>query len=90
MTSPRRVLAALVARYDERGSPLSPAVIATALDGDPDPCAVERCLDRLAGCELVAAEPDGYRPTVTGREFLDLDIDGGFAVVDPGAGSDPG
>jgi len=84
MTSPRRILAALVARYDERGSPLSPAVLATALDGDPDPRTVERCLDRLVGCELVAAEPDGYRPTVTGREFLHLDIGDGVAVVDPG------
>jgi predicted transcriptional regulator len=81
MTSPRRILAALVARYDERGSPLSPAVLADAVDGDPR--AVERCLDRLVGCELAAAEPEGYRPTVTGREFLDLDIDDGFAVVDP-------
>jgi hypothetical protein len=85
MTSPRSVLAALVARYDERGVPLSPAVLADALDGDPHPHAVERCLDRLVACELAATTPDGYRPTVTGREFLDLDIDGGFAVVDPGA-----
>lgn len=88
MTSPHRILAALVVRYDERGSPLSPAVLATALDGDPDPRAVERCLDRLVGCELAATEPDGYRPTVTGREFLELDIDGGLAVVDPRADSD--
>lgn len=88
MTSPRRVLAALVARHDERGAPLSPAVLAAALDGDPHPRAVERCLDRLVDCELAATTPDGYRPTVTGREFLDLDIGGGFAVVDPGAGSD--
>lgn len=84
MTSPRHVLVALVARYDERGSPLSPAALAAVLDGDTDPCAVERCLDRLVDCELAAAGPDGYRPTVTGREFLDLDIDDGFAVVDPG------
>ena len=84
MTSPHHVLVALVARYDERGSPLSPAVLADALDGDP--CTVERRLDGLVDCELAAADPNGYRPTVTGREFLELDIDGGFAVVDPGAG----
>lgn len=88
MTSPRCILTALVACYDERSAPLSPAVLADALDGDPHPRAVERCLDRLVDCKLAAAEPDGYRPTVTGREFLDLDIDGDFAVVDPGPEAD--
>lgn len=87
MTSTRHVLATLVARSDERGAPLSPAVLAAALDGDPHPRTVKRCLDRLVDCELAAAEPDGYRPTVTGREFLDLNIGGDFAVVDPGPGA---
>ncbi|AWB27651.1 helix-turn-helix domain-containing protein [Halococcoides cellulosivorans] len=77
------VLAAAVARYDRTDRPVSVAAIGTILDRDPEEIAGR--IDRLRACELLAREGDGdrYRPTVTGREFLALDVECGPIVVDP-------
>lgn len=78
------VLETLVTRHEKRGRAQSPETVATALGADRE--VVEAALETLAACELVAAEAGGYRPTLTGREFLALDAEGEFAVVDPGSG----
>jgi predicted transcriptional regulator len=81
MTPPTRfaVLETLVDCYEEHGKPLAPGALAATLDADPG--TVEEHLVALEECALVAGG-EGYRPTVTGREFLDA-VGEGFAVVDP-------
>lgn len=79
--TPLTLLSDLVEAYDERERPVSAAALATAHEAEP--AAIVECLDRLATCELVDATPAGYRPTVTARELLELDLDAGeFVVVD--------
>jgi len=74
------VLAMVVDRYDSTDRPVTRAVLADTLDIDEG--AVADRLARLIDCELVAPAGDGYRPTVTGREFLALDVDCGPVIVD--------
>jgi predicted transcriptional regulator len=78
-----RLLQQVVARYDERNQPVTAASLADAVDSDvPD---VTDRLARLEDCELLASEGAGVRPTVTGRELLELDIDDPeFFVIDSG------
>jgi DNA-binding IclR family transcriptional regulator len=78
--SPHEILAFAVRVYDEREEPLTPSAVADRF-GLTAETATER-LDRLADCELLAPESDGFRPTVTARELLALDIDDEFVVVD--------
>ena len=68
------VLVALADLCDCEG-PVRPERLADALNvsaGD-----AERCLGALADCELAVEVPESgaYRPTVTGRELLELDVD---------------
>lgn len=81
--TPHRLLEFVVETYDERNDPVLPADIAAQFDiSTPE---ATRQLDRLHDCELVATEGDGYRPTVTARELLELDVDDEFVVVDTGS-----
>ena len=75
------LLTFVAARYDEVDRPVTAADAAGRFDVGRE--SLRRQLDTLAGCELVARQEGGYRPTVTGREFLDLDVAGDLAVVDP-------
>lgn len=74
------LLADLVAAYDELERPVQATRVAAA--GDADPETVRTRLTRLATCELVVAESGGFRPTVTARELLALDLDDDFVIVD--------
>ncbi|QSG06038.1 hypothetical protein [Halapricum desulfuricans] len=74
------VLAAAVKRYDATGQPVTAASIASALQQRES--AVGTRLSRLVDCELLAPADGGYRPTVTGREFLDLEAECGPFIVD--------
>ncbi len=78
----RRVLRALVDVTDESGGSVGVSRIAESVDCDP--ATVRSVLDSLRSYEFVKTTDDGrYEPTVTGREFLALDIDeGSFVVID--------
>lgn len=70
--SEHSVLVTVVERYDDAGEPLSTATVAARTDGDHS--AVVDVLDTLATTEFLVRTPSGYRPTVTAREFLALDV----------------
>jgi predicted transcriptional regulator len=74
------VLSAVVERYDRTGEPVSPSPVASALEREEE--SVASRLSQLVACELLAPTGDGYRPTVTGREFLELDVECGPLIVD--------
>ncbi|WP_135665622.1 hypothetical protein [Halorhabdus rudnickae] len=74
------VLAAAVEHYDTTGGPVTPAAIRGLLERDE--AAIETRFRQLVDCELLAPVENGYRPTVTGREFLDLDVECGPIIVD--------
>jgi hypothetical protein len=78
--TPHRLLEFVVETYDERNDPLLPADVVAQFDiSTPE---ATRQFDRFHDCELVATEGEGYRPTVTARELLELGIDDEFVVVD--------
>jgi predicted transcriptional regulator len=74
------VLATLVDRYDSSTTPVSVTTLAGALDAEEE--TVSQRVSRLVACELAAPAAGGYRPTVTGRELLALDVEDGPVIVD--------
>ena len=76
------VLRTLVGTADENGESVHVFQVAESMECDPE--LVERPLDSLTRYEFVRALGGGrYEPTVTGRQFLGLDIDeNSFVVVD--------
>jgi len=80
MTTARmHVLSRLVARYDEREVPVTPREIAAVVD--PDLATVQECFADFESKHLLKTAGDGYRPTVTARELLDLDLDDNALVI---------
>jgi hypothetical protein len=79
--SQHQLLEFVVDAYDERDTPVTPAVAADQFDATPD--AIADRLERLADCELLRQVDGGYRATVTGREYLALDLDEDVIIVDP-------
>jgi DNA-binding transcriptional ArsR family regulator len=80
----RAVLARLAATSDaDRRTTTTVAALTAALDADRR--TVETHLAGLVDCDLACRGPgDRVRVTVTGEEFLALDLDdGGLAVVEP-------
>lgn len=73
--STRRLLEVLLDRYDAANDPISVAELAAQLGTGQE--VVRQRLGKLERYELVTSEAkeSGYRPTVTGREFLELDLD---------------
>lgn len=67
------ILDDLVRRYDDDEQPLRPEELTDELDADREDIA--DCLEELEANDLLASLEDGYRPTVTVRELLELDID---------------
>lgn len=78
--SPYRLLEFVVGTYDDLDRPLTPADAATQFGMTREQA--DECFDRLVKCELLARMDDGYRPTITARELLELNIDDEFVVVD--------
>jgi len=78
--SPYRLLEFVVSTYDECEGPVTPVVAAERLDTRR--ALVDQRFETLEDCDLVRPLEDGYRPTVTGRELLALDIDDDVIIVD--------
>lgn len=78
--SPYRLLETAVSQYDGTEQPLTPAAVAAHIDAPP--AAVEEAFDRFVECELLVAAEDGFVPTITARELLELNLDGEFVVID--------
>jgi len=70
--SPHAVLVAICEKYDTVDEPVGPTQIATAVGTTPRQ--VRPILKSLRRTEFVAETAEGYRPTITAREFLELDI----------------
>jgi len=71
--SPLEVLAEAIALYDARPAPVTPTELAEALDADVD--TTRAYVTDFESKHLLQRVSDGYRPTVTARELLELDID---------------
>jgi predicted transcriptional regulator len=81
MTFRTRLLQQLVCCYDASGEPIQVQELRECLGASQS--RVETELQALADCRLVVATGvRTYRPTTTGRELLELDVDGAI-VVDP-------
>jgi predicted transcriptional regulator len=76
------VLSRVVDRYDTENRPVTPAEIATTTGSDVE--TVRSCFENLeANCLLTAVDGGGYRPTITARELLELDVDDDtFLILD--------
>lgn len=79
--TPSQLLACAVEYYDEGPQPVTCRQVAERFETPP--AAVRSCFERLVECKLLARIDGGYRPTITGREFLELDIDDEMIIVDP-------
>lgn len=77
---PCPVLAAVVAIYDETHGTVTESLLRERLDWDRG--RIRERLARLLDFEFIAESDGGHRPTVTGRDFLALDVDCGPLIVD--------
>jgi predicted transcriptional regulator len=69
-----QILSRVVDRYEADEQPATPAEIANATGTDIEE--IRACFDNLEeNCLLTTVDDGGYRPTVTARELLELDID---------------
>jgi len=71
--SPHAVLVAVRDEFDAIDEPVSPQQIATAVGTTPGQ--IDPALDSLCQAEFLVQTREGYRPTVTAREFLELDVE---------------
>lgn len=79
--APIELLSALVHRYDERGEPVTPAELAETVDADA--ALVREQFESFESKHLSKCVGAGYRPTVTARELLELDIgDDALVILD--------
>ncbi|WP_018256129.1 hypothetical protein [Halomicrobium katesii] len=70
--TPHEVLVATIEAYEAEHEPVCERTVARSLEATP--AEVQRTLERLDRVEFLAATGNGYRPTVTACEFLELDI----------------
>ena len=70
--APHEVLVATVEAYETEHEPVCERTVARSLGATP--AEVRQTLDQLRRVEFLVATGNGYRPTVTAREFLDLGI----------------
>ena len=78
-TSQMRVLSRFVSRYDEREKPVTPAEMATMVDANAE--MIQQFFEDFESKHLLKPVGNGYRPTVTARELLALDIDDDALVI---------
>lgn len=78
-TAQMDVLSRLVTRYDERDAPVTPAELASIIDADPE--TIQAFFEDFESKHLLKTVGDGYRPTVTARELLALDLDDDALVI---------
>ena len=71
--SPHAVLVTVRDEYDAVDEPVGPQQIAAAV-GRPAG-QIRPILESLCRTEFLAKTAEGYRPTVTTREFLELDVE---------------
>lgn len=68
-----QVLSWVVEEYDTGEQPVTPGDVASHFESDID--TARACFEKLeANCLLTTIE-GGYRPTITARELLELDLD---------------
>lgn len=80
MSPPRHtVLVEVVDQYEESGEPVTAAAIAESRGVSRT--TLSQSLDSLCDFELLEPTEQGYRPTVTARELLALDIELDDALV---------
>ena len=72
-------LVALVEQYDATGTPTTARAVADRVGADE--ASVADRLDALVVVDFLAEADDGYRPTVTAREFLALDVELGDVLA---------
>jgi predicted transcriptional regulator len=76
-----QLLTWLVDHYDATEQPVTPTAAADRFDNDIE--IVRDVFDSLESDCLLASVEGGYRPTVTARELLELDIDDDtFLILD--------
>lgn len=71
--SPHAVLVAVRDEFDAVDEPVSPQQIATTVGTAPKQ--VQPILDSFCRAEFLSKTSEGYRLTVTAREFLELDVE---------------
>jgi predicted transcriptional regulator len=76
------VVSWIVDRYDANQQPVTPAEVANHTGSDVE--TLRSCFENLeANCLLTTVDGGGYRPTVTARELLELDVDDDtFLILD--------
>lgn len=86
MSTKRRLLEYVVEKYDEQSRPVSADSLSEEDWTDAD--GLEAHLASLEECGLIEeADDSAFRPTVTAREFLALDVDPDqFIIVDSETG----
>jgi predicted transcriptional regulator len=67
------ILSEAVTAYDARDRPVTPTDVAEATSVDLD--AIRATFEEFESKHLLKRVESGYRPTVTARELLELDID---------------
>jgi predicted transcriptional regulator len=73
------ILYVTVSLYDSRAAAVVPADLTDELDVDRE--TVQTRFDEFKSKSLLTRGADGYRPTVTARELLELDLDDDLLVV---------
>lgn len=75
-----QLLRQMVDRYDDKKRPLTPAELADCVDSEET--TVESCVKNFEKNHLVARiDERGYRPTITARELLALDLDDDSVLI---------
>lgn len=74
-----RALSWTVDRYDKQDRPVRPVDVADQFGSEID--AVRSCFDDLEAKCLLAQVDGGYRPTITARELLELDLDDDAVLI---------
>lgn len=75
------VLSETVTQYDRRDKPVTPTELAEIVETDVE--TVRGCFEGFESKHLLKCVEGGYRPTVTARELLELDVaDDALLILD--------